>query len=104
MTTMVMLMDRACCNPTMTECAIFRGLCNQRPVQQECWDRFVSYVHLEVWSIDDRDDGLLSRVESRTNALIDVFPKSKKIKKGMCTICANKFALPSIPQRPIDIL
>ena len=45
-------------------------LVDQSHVQQETWDRLVTQMHFEIWSIDDRHDRLLSRIKARTYMLV----------------------------------
>ena len=56
----------------------------------------MSHVHLQVKSIDDRDDGLLSRVELWIYTFVDGISKSKNIHKDMRIMDANRFTLPYI--------
>lgn len=45
----------------------------------------MSQVHFEIWSFDDRHDGFLSWIETRTNAFVDViYSTGKNLQTHVC--------------------
>ena len=77
------LSNRTSCGPTVTKSAMIGYLVDQSRVQQKTWDRLVAQMHFEIWSVDDRHDRFLSRIEVRACMLIDMLTKSIKINEDM---------------------
>ena len=63
MTLREMLPNRSGCNAAMTKSAMISYFIDQRSVQQESRNGLVAQMHFEIWSVDDRHNGLLGRIK-----------------------------------------
>ena len=98
-----MLVNRTGSNSTMAKRAMLCNLVHQRAIQLGVRYGLMSQVHFEIWSFDDRHDGFLSWIETRTNAFVDViYSTGKNLQTHVCN--ESKWVPPpSIFQRSIHI-